>query len=235
MSPINSVRVVEALDVLCNAPSELLLSYKGKLRALLRKLNPPSIPVEQLMQALQDSEKVKEPLSKLRVEDIVAGAAWEEADRRIVDFQLATGSPGSAQEKLRRVLSQRSLAQEFNDWDSKNHFQVSKGETRQGGRKRTFISANAHRFRNSDAASKGIGLGQKLLVFEEFLGVGFSALFIFCHKKFEEVASKQLNELKYAIDKQHEDAISNNQESIKDLAEQKTTWLRECQEAYEGK
>ena len=237
MSLDDSTRVLEALDVLYNAPNELLLSYKTKLNAVVRKLAKLSTPVENLMGKLEDNlENIKTRLSLECVEDVQSGPQWKNEDPRIVDIQIAGNSELTSDEMLRRVLGQRSLAMEFYDWES--HHQTSKDHQKQGRKKglvSKYVSINRHRFKNDKAAERGINLGRKLLTFEKSLGVGFSALLIFCQKLFEKVKEEQLVDLKDAIDKQHLDAIRDKQESVQQLSEQKAEWLDGKQTAYNGK
>ena len=235
MSLDDSTRVLEALDVLYNAPKELLLSHKTKLNAVVRKLAKLKIPVVNLMGRLENNlENIKECLSE--IEDVGSEPEWKNEDPRIVDVKIAGNSELTSDEMLRRVLGERSLAMEFNDWESVH--QASNNHQKRGRKKglvRTYVSINRHRFTNVKAAERGISLGRKLLIFEKSLGVGFSALLIFCHNLFEKVREKQLIDLEKAINKQHLDAIRDKQGSIKQFSEQKAEWLDGKQTAYNGK
>ena len=237
MSLDDSTRVLEALNVLCNAPNEILLSHKTKLNAVVRKLAKLRTPVENLVGKLEDNlENIERRLSQECVEDIKSGPKWKDEDPRIMDIQITENSELTSDEKLRRVLGQRSLAMEFYDW--KNNRQTSEDYQKQGRRSglvSKYLSINRHRFKKVKVAERGINLGRKLLKFEKSLGVGFSALLIFCQTFFERVKEEQLIDLKDAIDKQHLDAIHDKQESVKQLSEQKAEWLDAKQTAYNGK
>ena len=235
MSLNDSTRILEALDVLFNATNELLLSHKTKLNAVVRKLAKLSTPVVKLMGKLEnDLETIERCLSQ--VKDVESKPQWKNEDPRVVDVKIAGNSQLTLDERMRRVLGQRSLATEFNNWGSV--YQASEDHQKQGRKKglvRTFVSINKHRFKNVKAAERGINFGRKILFFEESLGIGFSVLLIFCHKLFEKVKDEQLIDLKNAIDKQHLDAIRDKQGSIKQLSEQKAEWLDGKQTAYDGK
>ena len=230
----DSTRVLTALSVLRDTPDELLLTHKAELEAVVRKLakHTATGPVETLIAKLENNlEDVKRRLSTEYVKEFGPKPKWMDDDPRIVDIQVTGESRKSLEVMLRRVLGQRSLAMEFYDWKS-NHLtpKIQKKESVS-----IFLSINASRFRDVEVARRGIRLGKKLLKFEKVLGIGFSALLIFCHRAFENVHDKQLTDLKNAIDKQDLDAIRDKQESIKQLSEEKKEWLHGKQTAYNGK
>ena len=206
----DSTRVLTALSVLRDTPDELLLTHKAELDAVVQKLAKhfARSPVETLVAKLENNlEDFKRRLSTEDVQEFGPNLKWKDDDPRIVDIQMAGESRKSLEVMLCRILGQQSLALEFYDWKSNRKETVS-----------NFLSDNASRFHDVEVARRGIRLGKKVLKFEKVLGIGFSALFIFCHRAFENVHDKQLTDLKNAIDKQHL-VIFNKRESIKQLAE----------------
>ena len=242
----SSTCILQALDVLSEAPRATLLRYKAKLQAVVRKLDDPSLavsatpprpsrPAEELVELLEeDLPKIKTLLSRVCVIEIRPKPEWINEDPRIVDIQISGEPKTSLEARLRRVLSQRSLAEEFQVW--KNSYpRNSKGTAEQGkklGHLNKFLSVNANRFYDHAAARSGIQHGQKLFKCEKSLGVGFSAIFIFYGRKIRGVKHKQLNDFKRAIEKQHENAINND--SIKEIAKRQEKWLNERQIEYNG-
>ena len=245
MSPpeSSSTCVLQALDVLSNTSRAMLLRYKAQLQAVVQKLDdpkpavsatPPRPPAEELIELLRgDLPTIKTLLSEVRVIDIKSGPQWTKEDPRIVDIQSSEKPKVSPEAKLRTLLSQRSLAKELQVWEINSSNGEAKPAKRLGQVQR-FISINANRFFDGSAARRGIQHGQKLFRCERSLGVGFSAILIFYRDKIRKVKNEHLLNLKHAIDEQHKNAISNNEDSIKEIAKHQEEWLNKRQNEYNG-
>ncbi len=199
---------------------------------------PPPSSVERFMRGLSNAlERIKTFLSQERRELFTSKAEWMAEDPRIVDIQIAgvTSKP-TENHQFRRGLSQRSLALEFDDWETNTHgisstkaraTDPSVQPIRKLGHITEFLEANSRRFHNLGAARDGIEHGIKLLVCEILLGgIGVSAILIFRFSSLRALKFEELNDLKDAIEEQG---------SVKELAGQKAGWLRQCQSEYHGK
>ena len=137
--------------------------------------------------------------------------------------------------RFRRGLSQRSLAIEFDKWESEA-YQTSRVRqraenpstepSRKLGHITEYLKLNTSRFRNLATAREGIEHGMKLLVCELLLGgIGFSAILIFQHDSLRTVKYLELKNLQNAIEQE---------DSIMSLAEEKANWFGHCQNKYDG-
>ncbi len=317
MSCSNATRVLEALNILCNASEESLRPHGTKLKAIVQKLQsltkdhgttittvschntlPPAIDgrgrpptslishrsppiphtsdssllslggedssihphsqripptpsslfyrlprdtpevIEKFVSGLKkELEKIRKLLSQVCHKSIIGEPVWIKDDPRVVDLQIAGNHDTSPTLKLRRGLSQRSLAFEFDDWERTTHgtSRVIERTTEPSGELRNrklghiaeFLKINKDRFHNQKAARAGIEHGIKLLVCEALLGeTGFSAILSFHYTSLRSVTFKELDCLK--------DAIQDG-DPIKELAEQQTQWLDLYQRDYDGK
>ncbi|KAJ5988257.1 hypothetical protein N7481_003467 [Penicillium waksmanii] len=121
---------------------------------------------------------------------------WFEEDPRLVDIRLSSRPSPTSHVNLRRGLSQRSLAVEYDEWE-KNNFQTSRvielaqhpasSKSRQSHINQ-FVEANKHRFKDRNTALHGIKHGIRLLVFEKIYGcAGTSSVFFFIYGYFRSV------------------------------------------------
>ncbi|KAL8668516.1 MAG: hypothetical protein Q9168_006856 [Polycauliona sp. 1 TL-2023] len=184
----------------------------------------------------KDLERIEKLLSQVSHKAVTCEPTWMNDDPRVVDLQIAGGRQSSPTTKLRRGLSQRSLASEFDDWE-KNTYGTSKVKERASnplvepsrklGHIAEFLDNNKDRFHNIPAARAGIEHGIKLLISETLLvGVGFSAILVFQYSRFRKIKFEELDGLKDAI---------KDSDRIKKLAEQKADWFDHCQRDYNGK
>ena len=161
---------------------------------------------------------------------------WKTGDPRLVDLQIGGDRTQTPITKLRRGLSQRSLAVEFDDWESQTYQTSRLGvrtntpseePSRKLGHITEFLETNQDRFHNNQSVSKGIEHGIKLLVCENLLGgMGFSAIFIFRYTDLRKIKYEELNSLR--------DLITSS-DPIKKLAERKANWFSACQRDYNSK
>ena len=239
--------MLQALDVLSNTSRATLLHHKAKLQAVVQKLKDPEpavpatpllSPAEELVEILRgELPTIKTLLSEVRKIDIKSAPEWTKEDPRIVDLQISKKQKASLEArlgmKLRALLSQRSLAKEFQVWERSSSKGKAKGAKRLGQVK-SFISVNANRFFDRSAARNGIQHGLKLFKCEKLLGgVGFSAILILYREKIRMLKDEHLINLKHAIDAQHKNAISKT-DSIEELAKHQEQWLNERQTEYNG-
>ncbi|KAL9124677.1 MAG: hypothetical protein Q9217_006015, partial [Psora testacea] len=128
--------ISDALGVLLNASGAILRPYRTDLVAVFQKIDgstnsdlslPTPVdaaslgPVENFVKKLQkDLKKIKKLLLQAGDDACQNKRTWTTEDPRIVDIHLA-GKKSLPENILRRGLSQRSLATEFNDWQSITH------------------------------------------------------------------------------------------------------------------
>ena len=188
-----------------------------------------------LIQALnKDQDKIQKYLNKSKVAAIEGKSSWTQEDPRVVDLQIGKKKT-SFNLKFRKVLSRRSLAQEYDRWELKKYQtsrinqlvdKLSDSKERADGRIRGYVDANAHRFKNKDLAQHGIQCGIRLLVFERLLGEsGSSAILCFSFHRFRSLNFPELNCLGQEVRKSP---------WIWDLAKEKSSWLGSCQTYYDG-
>lgn len=181
-------------------------------------------------------KKIQELLSQVSYKPATCEPIWTIDDPRVVDLQIAGGSQSSPTTKLRRGLSQRSLAAEFDDWE-RNTYGTSKVEARSShpsvepsrklGHIAKFLDHNRDRFHNISAARAGIEHGIKLLICETLLGgVGLSAILVFQYTRFREIKFEELDGLKDAI---------KGADRVRKFAEEKADWFDHCQRDYNGR
>ena len=198
--------------------------------------DPASTSTVDLVEALdRDETAIKEFLSKS-----VTIATKDELNRaiedpRVVDLQFAEG-PRSQTAKFRRILSERSLASEFREWEFQKHRSSrveelvrdhTYSQEKRNGHISEYLQCNTHRFINQRATRNGIEYGIKLLVFEKLVGTsGISAIFSFGHHKFRVLKYEELASLREMVDRS---------EWIKELAQRKAAWLDGCQIQYDGR
>ena len=202
----------------------------------------------------KDAAAIKEFLSKsvpIATKDDLNRAI---EDPRVVDLQLTKG-PRSQTAKFRRILSERSLASEFSEWESQKYGlsrveELVKDHTysqeKRNGHINKYLQCNTHRLINQPLTKHGIMRGIKLLVFETLVSIsGISAILSFGHYKFRSVKYKGLAVLKDIVNKSEwiKDLaetkaalknIVNKLEWIEDLAKTKAAWLDGCQTEYNG-
>jgi hypothetical protein len=188
-----------------------------------------------LIEALdRDATAIKEFLSK--PETIATNDELNRAngDPRVVDLRLAVGPP-SQKAKFRKILSERSLASEFGDWEFQMHgsrrveelvMHHTYAQEKTKGHINQYLQCNTHRFIDKHLTGKGIVRGIKLLVFEKMVGTsGISAILSFGNTKFRAVKYGELASLREMVDKS---------KWIKALAQRKAAWLDGCQVKYDG-
>lgn len=147
-----------------------------------------------LIQALNKvQEKIREYLSKSENTATEGKSSWTQEDPCILDLQMGKKET-SSNLKFRKVLSQRSLAEEYDLWELETYRtsrinqlvgDLSDSKERADGHIKEYVDANTHRFKNSDLARYGIHCGIRLLVFERLLGEpGSSAILCFSFYRF---------------------------------------------------
>ncbi len=189
-----------------------------------------------LIQALNNEEdKIKKYLSKLEIDATEGKSSWPQEDSRLVDLQIGE-KQSSSNIKFRKVLSQRSLAKEYDQWELETHHtsrinylveNLSDSKDGAGGRIKKYVNGNIDRFKNKALAQRGIQWGIRLLVFERLLGEpGLSAILCFSFYRFRCLKFTDLVCLGQRV---HEtDWIWN-------LAKKKSGWLDSCQVYYDSK
>lgn len=190
--------------------------------------------VRSLIQALSDREQsISECLSSSSCIDDFS-SRWTEEDPRINDIKFCSGNR-SLPASFHRGLGQRSLADEYDKWEQKNYNTSRISELCKGlsaaddknGHMSEFVKANPYRFKDENSATHGIKHGIRLLVFErtyEYSGV--SALLIPVYSLFRKVKYANYPSLKRLLEKVPR---------LNKLAEEKCSWLMNCQERYNGK
>ena len=188
-----------------------------------------------LIQALnKDQDKIQKYLNKPKVTAIEGKSSWTQEDPRIVDLQIGRKQT-SLNLKFRKVLSQRSLTQEYDRWELETYQtsridqlmeNLSVSKERADGRIKEYVDANAHQFKNRELAQQGIQCGIRLLVFERLFGeFGSSAILCFSFHRFRSLKFRELDCLKHEVRKTS---------WIWDLAKEKSGWLGSCQTYYNG-
>ncbi|KAJ5901455.1 hypothetical protein N7495_001983 [Penicillium taxi] len=162
---------------------------------------------------------------------------WYGEDPRVVDLRLSCHSKSTLdirfRAKLRRGLSQRSLAVEYDKWEKKT-FSTSRitelsedpasSNDHQGYIKK-FIEAHAPLFKDKNTTLHGIKQGIRLLVFEKMYGAaGSSSIFIFTYGPFRSVKYKLYPNLKGLFERT----------SWNKVARERTNWLIQYQALYDG-
>lgn len=188
-----------------------------------------------LIEALNKAKgKIQEYLGKSEISATEGGSSWTQEDPRIVDLQMGEKKTTS-NIKFRKVLSQRSLAKEYDRWELKAH-QTSKisqltedlsgSKERADGHIKEYIRANTCQFKNTELAQDGIQCGIRLLVFERLLREsGSSAILCFSFHRFRRVS---FSELACLVQQMREI------DWIRDLAGEKSSWFDNCQRYYDG-
>ena len=242
LASLNHPEHLSSLPNLLNAPSSSNCSkspstFPGNRESSLDDHN--SSPHHQrtlaLIQAFnKDQDKIQKYLNKSKVAAIEGKSAWTQEDPRIVDLQIGKKQT-SLNLKFRKVLSRRSLTQEYDRWELETYQtsrinqlveNLSDSKERADGRIKEYVDANTHRFKNRDLAQHGIQCGIRLLVFERLLGEsGSSAILCFSFHRFRSLNFPELNCLGQEVRKSP---------WIWDLAKEKSCWLGSCQTYYNG-
>ncbi|KAL8939688.1 MAG: hypothetical protein Q9216_003228 [Gyalolechia sp. 2 TL-2023] len=202
--------------------------------------------VKHLIQSLlKDFSKVKQQIKEDVNEphSITLAPPLERTDARIADVILAEGLKDTLS-VLRRGLAKRSLATDYQHWERRKYpsnkpadlFTRDQNETqtphltsflviphlRESFAQYPFHVPDQHIAR----AKAAVRSGWKLLTLEKFLdNVGFSALVIFQYNKFRRLNYQDLIQFASALQKQ---------EKLQAFAKQKTSWLLQWQEKYDG-
>ena len=225
---------IDNLDLLSNSSPLLLDNYEPHSN----EHNSPSHHKHTLalIQALNNEEdKIKKYLSKLEIDATEGKSSWPQEDSRLVDLQIGE-KQSSSNIKFRKMLSLRSLAKEYDQWELETHHtsrinylveNLSDSKDGAGGRIKKYVNGNIDRFKNKALAQRGIQWGIRLLVFERLLGEpGLSAILCFSFYRFRCLKFTDLVCLGQRV---HEtDWIWN-------LAKKKSGWLDSCQVYYDSK
>jgi len=188
-----------------------------------------------LIQALNKAqEKIQNYLSKSEIAATEGKSSWTQEDPRIVDLQMGKKQT-SSNLKFRKVLSQRSLAKEYDRWELETYQtsrinqlvgDLSDSKERADGHIKEYVDANTHRFKNRNLAQHGIHCGIRLLVFERLFGEpGSSAILCFSFHRFRLTNFPELACLKQQV---------CQTAWIWSLAKAKSDWLGSCQSYYDG-
>ncbi len=188
-----------------------------------------------LVKALDEDEKlINAYLSRSETDATKDNLQRMIEDPRVVDLRLDK-SKSTPEAKLRKGLSQRSLAIEYTHWElglyessrvSELLKDLSISHKHRTGHIREYLENNKHRFKDQKTTSTGIEHGIKLLVFESLFGArAISAILSFKYRRFREVKYEELADLK---------AVINKSVWLKTLAEAKVGWLDRCQSLYNG-
>jgi len=188
-----------------------------------------------LIQALnKDQGKIQKYLDKSKVAAIEGKSSWTQEDPRVVDLQIGRKQT-SLNFKFRRLLSRRSLTQEYDRWELQTYQtsrinqlveNLSDSKERADGHIKEYVDANANRFKNRDLAQHGIQCGIRLLVFERLLGEsGSSAILCFSFHRFRSLNLPELECLRQEV---------RDTPWIWRLAKEKSSWLGNCQIYYDG-
>ncbi len=156
--------------------------------------------------------------------------AWSRQDSRLVDLQMGE-SQRSSSILFRKLMSRRSLAKEYENWELKTHrtsrislvaTSLSESQKRKAGYLQEYTRL---RFENQKCVKGGIKAGIKLLAFERWVEKsGLSAILAFGFNRFFQLKyedwiglKKRLQETKW----------------VWDLAETSSLWLENCQTYYD--
>ena len=182
----------------------------------------------------KDQDKIQKYLNKSKVDAIEGKSSWTQEDPRVVDLQIGKKQT-SLNLKFRKVLSRRSLAQEYDRWELEKYQtsrisqlvkDLSDSKERADGHIKEYVDANAHRFKNRDLAQQGIQCGIRLLVFERLLGEsGSSAILCFSFYRFRSLNFPELDCLGQEV---------RETPWIWDLVKNKSGWLGSCQTYYDS-
>ena len=188
-----------------------------------------------LLKALKNQlDKIATYLAKQPPDAVSGELTWQNEDPRVNDLLVLQGDPRpSSQVSLRRVLSQRSLAIEFLQWEIENHktsrlqeLVNSLDSSAPRGHLTAYVNTRS-KFIRKEAAHQGIRHGIKLLVIEELVGVsGVSALLGFVARKCWSIPYPEVREL---VELLHKPFFKQ----LQDLAQKKTSWLFDCQSYYD--
>lgn len=195
------------------------------------KTKPRSSKVSELCLYLNDKKRSAAIQNYLcSTPDFDEMCAWKSGDPRVTDISICS-SPGNTHETgLRRGLSQRSLAIEFDQWE-KATFDMSRvneiSRNLELSAKRTghldkFIQAKEFKDKEAENASMGIRHGIKWLVFESIYGYeGVSLVLMLVYSRFRDVKYEEFFQLKESLTDWKEFAIG------------KSSCLGEWQKCYE--
>jgi hypothetical protein len=159
---------------------------------------------------------------------------WTEEDPRVVDLRLGSSPNQSFDVKFRRGLSQRSLATEYDGWEGENFhtsriYDLAHDPSTSNDRKghmEQFLEVNAHRFQDRNTTLHGLKHGIRLLVFESICGyAGVSSILMLVYSAFRSVKYEDLHLLK--------EFLQNS--AWCSFASEKSSWLVQYQERYDGK
>ncbi|KAJ6095240.1 hypothetical protein N7486_005986 [Penicillium sp. IBT 16267x] len=190
----------------------------------------PIPEVEKLFQTLdieKTREGIKEFLSSSPLPDFARG--WFAKDPRLVDCKR---SPPNYEENLRRALSQRSMASEYDTWE-REKFATSRVDSvsrnvaniKDSGHITEFVEFKGYEEDDINTATHGIKHDIRLLVFERMYGVpGTSAIFMFISTCFRSVKYESYSTLKHRL---------LGEEFWKDFVEKASDRLIQCQEQYD--
>lgn len=206
----------------------------GSISDYSEHIAPEARKISQILSDPKRSKKIWEYLSAPESDPIrYRGDDWTHEDPRVIDIRFCTRSH-SLDAKFRRGLGQRSLAQEYDEWEKKT-FRTSRVLTLYrditaaedlNGHINQFLSVNNHRFKDKNTALHGIKHGIRLLVFERIYdNIGISSILIPLYSHFRGIKYKTFKTLKNLL-----------QASFlwDSLARDKYLWLEKCQHRYDG-
>lgn len=188
-----------------------------------------------LLKALKNQlDKIVMYLAKQPPDTVSGELMWQNEDPRVNDLLVLQGDPWlSSQVSLWRVLSQRSLAIEFLQWEIENHktswlqeLVNSLDSSAPCGHLTTYVNTRS-KFIRKEAAHQGIWHGIKLLVIKELGGASrVSALLGFIAQKCWSIPYPEVCKLVKLLHKLFF-------KQLQDLAQKKTSWLFDCQSYYD--
>ncbi|KAL6716968.1 hypothetical protein ACLMJK_004881 [Lecanora helva] len=194
-----------------------------------------------LMQALdKNKKKIKQYFLSLMSAENGAGYALksqdEDEDPYIVDQTVSCGNNGHDFDPLRRVLSSKFLAHEYDRWQHR-HYGVSKiedllhtGKTRHSrpsGSIPEFVQ-EYNKKKNVKVAAESVRRGIKLVLLEKIVKVGHSmvsALVAYCWTHFRDLRYDEIKKLAAAIEKK---------DWIMKFAAQYSAWFEDCQKQHDA-
>ena len=182
-----------------------------------------------------NSEGVNQFVSATAPEDSKLVSVFQHQDVRVTDINIAGDSSSDELAPLRRMLSQRSLAIEFQEWELKNDYYssvVKRAEFLDGhdspGKLADYLRVEGKKLapNNGQTLKKAIVYGSKLLVCESLFGeAGCSVLLMFQYSRFRAIKYKEFRELINTIKKQ---------QNLNEIAYKGTNWLLKWQQVYDS-
>ncbi|KAL9083767.1 MAG: hypothetical protein Q9165_008377 [Trypethelium subeluteriae] len=221
--------VAVALETLCTAPSDEIRRYVVLVRQTINRLHSVitdrdddsnSKRLLEVREKLQKKYATIQQVLEEEAKDVVGKPQFMHDDLRITDLPNDSRME-SHQQKIRTLLSQRSLATEYSSWLSLQMNPRSMASQR-SGRVAQFVQAEK-KFVDKEKAKRGIYHGLKLLEAERKFGAeGISVLLAFVRESFRKMKG-DISELVELL--QETPSI--------DLAQRSSPWLQGCQECYE--